>query len=260
MNRTSRFRPRPARTSGFPPGAPAPILRTAVPLCLLATLCTSLFAQDFLQQPGWESDNSTSSARPPAVVAEDAGGSPLNAMPPAPQVPVSPISQPATSTRYPPAGSRGATVSAVVSARKRDPGIDDEHRDPARTGNRHGARGAGEHCRILPAAGTSGAGRADVDPALLLLGSARTLPWPAVLRGIEPGTFRLLADVPPDRPAVGFQHHFFGATVALPYLLLVEPPRECVYTLGEYRPGSCVPFQWNYPYFSPAARFQKRGE
>jgi hypothetical protein len=54
--------------------------------------------------------------------------------------------------------------------------------------------------------------------------------------------------------------HFFGTTITLPYLLLAEPPGECVYTLGEYRPGSCVPFQWNYPYFSPAARCQNRGE
>ena len=47
------------------------------------------------------------------------------------------------------------------------------------------------------------------------------------------------------------RHHFFGTVAVTPYLLLAEPPHECVYTLGEYRPGSCVPFQWNYPYFSP---------
>jgi len=47
--------------------------------------------------------------------------------------------------------------------------------------------------------------------------------------------------------------HFFGTVAVLPYLLVAEPPRECVYTLGEYRPGNCVPFQWNYPYFSPCA-------
>jgi hypothetical protein len=46
---------------------------------------------------------------------------------------------------------------------------------------------------------------------------------------------------------------FFGTVAATPYLLVAEPPHECVYTLGEYRPGSCVPFQWNYPYFSPCA-------
>jgi hypothetical protein len=48
--------------------------------------------------------------------------------------------------------------------------------------------------------------------------------------------------------------HFYGNAIMLPYLLVAEPPRECVYTLGEYRPGSCVPFQWNYPYFSPIPR------
>ena len=50
--------------------------------------------------------------------------------------------------------------------------------------------------------------------------------------------------------------HFFGTVIATPYLLVAEPPHECVYTLGEYRPGSCVPFQWNYPYFSPCAGLQ----
>ena len=50
--------------------------------------------------------------------------------------------------------------------------------------------------------------------------------------------------------------HFFGTVSMLPYLLVAEPPRECVYTLGQYRPGSCVPFQWNYPYFSPCAAWR----
>jgi hypothetical protein len=54
--------------------------------------------------------------------------------------------------------------------------------------------------------------------------------------------------------------NFFGTSFILPYLLVAEPPCECVYTLGEYRPGSCVPFRWNYPYFSPAAAWQKCNE
>lgn len=41
--------------------------------------------------------------------------------------------------------------------------------------------------------------------------------------------------------------HFFGTIPALPYLMVAEPPCECVYTLGHYRPGSCVPWQRNYP-------------
>jgi len=51
--------------------------------------------------------------------------------------------------------------------------------------------------------------------------------------------------------------HFFGTIPTLPYLMVAEPSRECVYTLGQYRPGSCVPFQWNYPYFSPCAACEK---
>lgn len=41
--------------------------------------------------------------------------------------------------------------------------------------------------------------------------------------------------------------HFFGTIPALPYLLAAEPCRECVYTLGHHRPGSCAPLQLHYP-------------
>jgi len=36
---------------------------------------------------------------------------------------------------------------------------------------------------------------------------------------------------------------FVATVVALPYMMTLRPPCECVYTLGYYRPGSCVPFQ-----------------
>lgn len=36
--------------------------------------------------------------------------------------------------------------------------------------------------------------------------------------------------------------HFFACVPAIPYILGVETPNECVYTLGYYRPGSCAPF------------------
>lgn len=35
--------------------------------------------------------------------------------------------------------------------------------------------------------------------------------------------------------------HFFGTAPALPYLMGAQPPCECVYTLGHYRPGDCAP-------------------
>jgi hypothetical protein len=35
--------------------------------------------------------------------------------------------------------------------------------------------------------------------------------------------------------------HFFGTLPLLPYKMTVEPPRECIYTLGHYRPGSHAP-------------------
>jgi len=35
--------------------------------------------------------------------------------------------------------------------------------------------------------------------------------------------------------------HFVGSLLTLPYKVGAQPPRECVYTLGVYRPGSCNP-------------------
>jgi hypothetical protein len=32
--------------------------------------------------------------------------------------------------------------------------------------------------------------------------------------------------------------HFFCTIPALPYLMTAEPPGECIYTAGHYRPGS----------------------
>ena len=63
----------------------------------------------------------------------------------------------------------------------------------------------------------------------------------------------------PVQPLVS-SAHFYGAAFTLPCLLVAEPPQECVYTLGEYRPGSCVPFRWNSPYFSLALPWQKCNE
>ncbi len=37
--------------------------------------------------------------------------------------------------------------------------------------------------------------------------------------------------------------HFFGTVPYLPYLMATDCPRDCVYTLGHYRPGSCVPYR-----------------
>lgn len=37
--------------------------------------------------------------------------------------------------------------------------------------------------------------------------------------------------------------HFFLTVPTLPYQMTVHPPRECIYTLGHYRPGDRVPWQ-----------------
>lgn len=36
--------------------------------------------------------------------------------------------------------------------------------------------------------------------------------------------------------------HFFSKLPVLPYCMGVEPPCECIYALGHYRPGSCAPY------------------
>lgn len=38
---------------------------------------------------------------------------------------------------------------------------------------------------------------------------------------------------------------FFATIPALPYKMTVDRPRDCIYTLGHYRPGSCVPRRCN---------------
>jgi hypothetical protein len=44
--------------------------------------------------------------------------------------------------------------------------------------------------------------------------------------------------------------HFFGTIPLLPYAIATDPPSELVYTLGEYRPGSNVPYDLRRPQFS----------
>jgi hypothetical protein len=39
--------------------------------------------------------------------------------------------------------------------------------------------------------------------------------------------------------------HFFCTLPVLPYCMGVEPPCECIYALGHYRPGSCAPYMIN---------------
>jgi hypothetical protein len=46
------------------------------------------------------------------------------------------------------------------------------------------------------------------------------------------------------QPVASFAH-FFGNIAILPYKMGINPPHECQYTLGYYRPGSCAP--WMIP-------------
>ena len=40
---------------------------------------------------------------------------------------------------------------------------------------------------------------------------------------------------------------FFTTVPILPYKMFAEPARQCVYTLGQYRPGSPVPYDIEFP-------------
>ena len=46
---------------------------------------------------------------------------------------------------------------------------------------------------------------------------------------------------------------FFVTVPILPYRMVAEPSRQCVYTLGHYRPGSAVPYQIQLPPLDPKA-------
>ena len=54
--------------------------------------------------------------------------------------------------------------------------------------------------------------------------------------------------------------HFFTRLPILPYEMGLEPPNECIYSLGHYRPGSCapymidpIPFSWRAALFEAGA-------
>jgi hypothetical protein len=47
--------------------------------------------------------------------------------------------------------------------------------------------------------------------------------------------------------------HFFLTIPTLPYKMVMQPPRECVYTLGYYRAGSRAPRRWHHLVWDPTA-------
>jgi hypothetical protein len=51
--------------------------------------------------------------------------------------------------------------------------------------------------------------------------------------------------------------HFFTTLPVLPYCMGVEPPTECIYALGHYRPGNCAPYMCDpIPISARGALFQ----
>jgi hypothetical protein len=54
------------------------------------------------------------------------------------------------------------------------------------------------------------------------------------------------------QPAISFVH-FFATIPTIPYKMVVQPPRECIYTLGYYRAGSPAPRRWHHLTWDPTA-------
>ena len=51
-----------------------------------------------------------------------------------------------------------------------------------------------------------------------------------------------------------FRAQFLVTIPALPMLMAIDPPNECEYALGFYRPGSCAPRKWSpIPYSTRGA-------
>jgi hypothetical protein len=51
--------------------------------------------------------------------------------------------------------------------------------------------------------------------------------------------------------------HFFATVPLLPYYMGVNPPEECIYTLGEYRPGNCAPYMLDpFPWSTRGAIYE----
>jgi hypothetical protein len=53
--------------------------------------------------------------------------------------------------------------------------------------------------------------------------------------------------------------HFFSRLPVLPYCMGVEPPCECVYALGHYRPGNCAPYMCDAIPLSPRGALIEAG-
>ncbi|NUQ62099.1 MAG: hypothetical protein HUU20_06405 [Pirellulales bacterium] len=65
-------------------------------------------------------------------------------------------------------------------------------------------------------------------------------------------------DAPALQPALSGAQ-FFLTLPLLPYKVCADPPLECNYTLGDYRPGSAAPYRVHLPPCRPAAGAAEAG-
>lgn len=69
----------------------------------------------------------------------------------------------------------------------------------------------------------------------------------------QPGLERYGHTIGPLQPVLSGAQ-FLATIPALPMLMAIDPPNECVYALGYYRPGSCAPRKWSpIPYSTRGA-------
>lgn len=69
----------------------------------------------------------------------------------------------------------------------------------------------------------------------------------------QPGLERYGHTIGPLQPVLSGAQ-FLVTIPALPMLMAIDPPNECVYALGYYRPGSCAPRKWSpIPYSTRGA-------
>jgi len=76
--------------------------------------------------------------------------------------------------------------------------------------------------------------------------------WNLERYGYSPKGLRLL------QPIVS-AGRFYLTVFTLPYQIVVHPPREPVYSLGYYRPGSPAPYRWSRPEIRPLAGLAAMG-
>ena len=103
------------------------------------------------------------------------------------------------------------------------------------------------HCLVAAAdrvrPGRHAPGRAELVPHHVRLDASALCHKPLYFEEVQLERYGHTAG--PIRQPIISGAHFFLNIAALPYNMAINPPKECEYALGYYRPGSCAP--WMIP-------------